>query len=154
MKSCIEGECTLTQNAPKLHILFQKLTIKVSIQCTSVVTRWLQVSNLATCVKGACIHNNMTKAQRKSVMESVASGGVHFLLLSPEMLVSGGGAGGFGLLSQVPSIAFACIDEAHCLSEWSHHFRPSYLMVCKACWESLVTYYFFIVAYWKFSSTY
>ncbi len=34
-------------------------------------------------------------------------------------------------LSKLPPIAFACIDEVHCVSEWSHHFRPSYLRVCK-----------------------
>lgn len=45
-----------------------------------------------------------------------------------------GGGSGNGCLpsvSQLPQIAFACIDEAHCVSEWSHNFRPSYLRVCK-----------------------
>jgi len=105
------------------------------------------VSELPECVRGACIHTNMTPLQRRSVMESVASGNVHFLLLSPEMLVGGSGVGSgasSGILARLPPIAFTCIDEAHCVSEWSHHFRPSYLRVCtvwcllllSACWQS------------------
>ncbi|NWX63804.1 RECQ4 helicase, partial [Promerops cafer] len=26
---------------------------------------------------------------------------------------------------------FACLDEAHCISQWSHNFRPAYLRICK-----------------------
>lgn len=56
------------------------------------------------------------------------------LLLSPEALVGGAlwsnRSNGLSL-SQLPPVAFACIDEAHCVSEWSHNFRPSYLRVHK-----------------------
>lgn len=55
------------------------------------------------------------------------------LLLSPEALVGGSGSGSSYLPSadRLPPVAFACIDEAHCLSQWSHNFRPSYLRLCK-----------------------
>lgn len=45
---------------------------------------------------------------------------------------------GFGsFLRKLPPIAFACIDEVHCVSQWSHNFRPSYLMICRVLRESL-----------------
>lgn len=68
-------------------------------------------------------------------LSQVKSGQVCVLLLSPEALVGGGGGGsGAGCLpsaQELPPVAFACIDEAHCVSEWSHNFRPCYLRLCK-----------------------
>ncbi|KAM9644873.1 ATP-dependent DNA helicase Q4 isoform 5-T5 [Morphnus guianensis] len=92
-----------------------------------------QVSGLPPCLKAVCIHSNMTKAQREAVMEKVRQGEVQVLLLSPEALVGGSGSGSSCLPSadQLPAVAFACIDEAHCVSEWSHNFRPCYLQLCK-----------------------
>ena len=58
----------------------------------------------------------------------VKAGEVHVLLLSPEALVGGHSLPPAELL---PPVAFACIDEAHCVSEWSHNFRPCYLRLCK-----------------------
>lgn len=90
------------------------------------------MSNLPAGIKGACLNSNMAASQRNSVLESISSGKIHFLLLSPEMVVGGSGSTGtINLLKDLPPIAFACVDEAHCVSEWSHHFRPSYLTVCK-----------------------
>ena len=100
------------------------------------VTFFVQVTGLPHGLKGACLHTNLTKVQRQKVVEDLCSGKVSVLLLSPEALV--GGSSGNGCLpsmSQLPQIAFACIDEAHCVSEWSHNFRPSYLRVCKVCFS-------------------
>uniref|UniRef100_A0A8D0HLI8 DNA 3'-5' helicase n=1 Tax=Sphenodon punctatus TaxID=8508 RepID=A0A8D0HLI8_SPHPU len=92
-----------------------------------------QVSGLPPKLKAVCIHSNMSKPQREAAMDRVKAGKVHVLLLSPEALVGGGQSGSSCLppADQLPPVAFACIDEAHCVSEWSHNFRPCYLRLCK-----------------------
>lgn len=98
-----------------------------------------QLSGIPAKLKAACIHSNMTMKQREAAIEKVKAGQVCVLLLSPEALVGGGGSG-TGCLPpahELPPVAFACIDEAHCVSEWSHNFRPCYLRLCKVLRERL-----------------
>ncbi|XP_028634658.1 ATP-dependent DNA helicase Q4 [Grammomys surdaster] len=98
-----------------------------------------QVSDLPLCLKAACLHSGMTKKQRESVLKKVQAARVHVLIVSPEALVECGARGPANLpeASQLPPIAFACIDEVHCLSQWSHNFRPCYLRVCKVLREHM-----------------
>ncbi|XP_057592716.1 ATP-dependent DNA helicase Q4 isoform X2 [Hippopotamus amphibius kiboko] len=93
-----------------------------------------QVSGLPPGLKAVCIHSGMTKKQQVSALQKVRSARVQVLMLSPEALV---GAGGTAFLTQLPPVAFACIDEAHCLSQWSHNFRPCYLRVCQVLRERM-----------------
>ncbi|XP_053099759.1 ATP-dependent DNA helicase Q4 isoform X2 [Hemicordylus capensis] len=98
-----------------------------------------QVSGLPQHLKAVCVHSNMSKAQREAAMDKVKAGNVQVLLLSPEALVGGGLSGSSCLppADQLPKVAFACIDEAHCVSEWSHNFRPCYLRLCKVLRDRL-----------------
>ncbi|CAH0547339.1 unnamed protein product [Brassicogethes aeneus] len=97
-----------------------------------------QVHGIPSFLKAACLHTNQSKTQREKVMEALGSGNLDVLLISPEAVVAGEKQSGFGsLFRKLPPIAFACIDEAHCVSQWSHNFRPSYLLICRVLRESL-----------------
>ena len=97
-----------------------------------------QIHGIPGFINAQCLHTNQTPKQREKTMEAIKAGKVEVLLVSPEAVVSGEKSTGFGsLLRQLPPIAFACIDEAHCVSQWSHNFRPSYLMICRVLREKL-----------------
>ncbi|XP_076225557.1 recQ4 helicase [Nomia melanderi] len=97
-----------------------------------------QVTGVPEFLNAACLHTGQTQKVRDNVMQLVKQGKMDILLISPEAVVAGEKSTGFGaLLRQLPPIAFACIDEAHCISQWSHNFRPSYLMVCRVLKEKL-----------------
>ena len=90
------------------------------------------MTGVSPCIQAACLHTNQTQQQRQKVVDAAKAGKLDVLLVSPEAVVSGERASGFGsILKELPNIAFACIDEAHCVSHWSHNFRPSYLVICK-----------------------
>ena len=98
-----------------------------------------QVAGLPPGLKAACLHSNQTETQRSRVVDLVKKRKLHFLLVSPEALAGGGGGGGFfaSLIKDLPPIAFVCVDEAHCVSQWSHNFRPAYLRLCRVIRERL-----------------
>ncbi|XP_067643229.1 uncharacterized protein RecQ4 isoform X2 [Eurosta solidaginis] len=97
-----------------------------------------QVTGVPHFLRAHCLHTNQTSQQKLKVMEMISAGEVDILLVSPEAVVAGERSTGFGaILRQLPPIAFACIDEAHCVSQWSHNFRPSYLMICKVLRQNL-----------------
>ncbi|XP_060533000.1 ATP-dependent DNA helicase Q4 [Cylas formicarius] len=97
-----------------------------------------QVTGIPKILKAACLHTNQTSTQRQKITEALWTKKLDVLLISPEAIVAGEKQTGFGsLFRKLPPIAFACIDEVHCISQWSHNFRPSYLMVCRVLKESL-----------------
>lgn len=97
-----------------------------------------QVLNVPEFIKAGCYHTNQSQTQRGKVLQCLKDGLLNILLISPEALVAGDSTNGLsGLFKSLPPIAFACIDEAHCVSQWSHNFRPSYLMICRVLREKL-----------------
>ncbi|XP_034831655.1 ATP-dependent DNA helicase Q4 [Maniola hyperantus] len=97
-----------------------------------------QVLSMPEFLKAGCLHTNQPPTQRRKIMECLKNCELNILLISPEALIAGDTSSGFaGLFKSLPPIAFACIDEAHCVSQWSHNFRPSYLMICRVLREKL-----------------
>ncbi|CAG9088165.1 unnamed protein product [Plutella xylostella] len=96
-----------------------------------------QVLSMPDFLKAGCLHTNQSPTQRQKIMQLIKDGELNILLISPEALTSGDMSGFAGLFKSLPPIAFACIDEAHCVSQWSHNFRPSYLMICRVLRDKL-----------------
>ncbi|XP_045592483.2 uncharacterized protein RecQ4 [Procambarus clarkii] len=97
-----------------------------------------QVIGLPNFLHAVCLHTHQNATQRSHAINAITSGTAHILLVSPEAVVASSTGGVLGtLLKELPPVAFACLDEAHCVSEWSHNFRPSYLRVCQVLRERL-----------------
>ncbi|UYV60996.1 RECQL4 [Cordylochernes scorpioides] len=79
----------------------------------------------------ASLHSGQDPEVRRAIMEQIKNGEVQVLLTSPETLVMGG-------WTPPAPVAFACLDEVHCLSHsLASHFRPAYLQVLKVLKERL-----------------
>ena len=73
-------------------------------------------------IPSAVLNSSLTNEEQTTVRIKAREGAYRLLYLSPERLHRADTA---AWLKQVP-ISFFAIDEAHCISEWGHEFRPEY----------------------------
>ena len=74
-------------------------------------------------IRAACLTS--ADANRAETIERLRSGDLDLLYAAPERATTGGF---HDLLARVP-LALIAIDEAHCVSEWGHDFRPDYRLL-------------------------
>jgi ATP-dependent DNA helicase RecQ len=73
-------------------------------------------------IPAAVLNSTQAAEEQRGVMRAAAQGAFRLLYLSPERLAR---ADTIDWLRKLP-LAFFAIDEAHCISEWGHEFRPEY----------------------------
>ena len=76
-------------------------------------------------VRAACLNSTVDWREAQSIERAVAAGALDLLYVAPERLVT---PRCLDLFERSPLALFA-LDEAHCVSQWGHAFRPEYLQL-------------------------
>jgi RecQ family ATP-dependent DNA helicase len=75
--------------------------------------------------------SGMPEDHNRTALAAIRSGAARIVFCSPERFASGA----FVSALQTREIALFAVDEAHCVSEWGHDFRPDYLQLHEVIWQ-------------------
>jgi ATP-dependent DNA helicase RecQ len=101
-------------------ILHDKTVIVVSPLIALMQDQVAQLTQMG--IPSALLNSTLAGDEQSRVQRKAIEGAYRLLYLSPERLAR---EDTIGWLKRVP-VSFFAIDEAHCISEWGHEFRPEY----------------------------
>ena len=78
-------------------------------------------------IPAAFLNSTQSSSEQRFISQEAISGKIKLLYVAPERIFSGGNSV-LDLLDKV-SLSLVAVDEAHCVSQWGHDFRPEYLKI-------------------------